>query len=99
MDDILLRIYFFIYESAMKFTDVRERMKKMYANLAEGFKLKLLEAQNNGEVRDDLDADVLAFEFNALMEGVYLMIIFDPSVDVKTLGNDLFKNYWKRLEK
>lgn len=99
MNDILLKIYFFIYESIMKFPDTRNRMKILYKDLAENFKIKLIEAQKAGEIRDDLDADVLAFEFNALIEGIYLMIIFDPSIDIDSLGVKLFENYWKRLEK
>ncbi len=60
---------------------------------------ELRKAQKKGEIRNDIACELLAFQIHALIEGAGLISYLDKSVDIETIGEQMFKNIWKMLEK
>jgi AcrR family transcriptional regulator len=58
---------------------------------------KLSEARERGEIRADVDCDVLAFEIHALIEGTGLIASIDHSVDMDAVGRSMFDSTWRLI--
>ncbi len=59
----------------------------------------LSKAQQRGEIRSDLDPEIMALHIHALIEGLSVISYLDKSVDVDAIGEDLFRNMWILLSK
>ena len=97
-DNAILNNYFFIYDAFKRYPESKDIMRKLYAKSIESMKQALIIAKNEGKIRSDIDCDVIAFEINALLEGIMLMKIVDPSLELDKIGKKIFENYWIRLE-
>lgn len=93
----MLKAYFFIFDAIKRIPGFRNKIRKVYQISTNDFKKVLLRAKDKNEIRDDLDYDSMAFELNALLEGIMLMKIVDPSLELDKIGKKIFKNYWIRL--
>lgn len=55
------------------------------------------DSQDKGEIRKDLDPEVLAIEAHALFEGLFLVNVTDKSGNPTNRGERIFKEYWKKI--
>ena len=98
-DDAILHFYMFLYDATRRHPDLQE-----YIDQHDQYKRKILaetlnQAQKNGEIRSDIDPEVIAFEFDALLQQLEYLSFVNPSI--KEDGNmfeKLFENYWLRLK-
>ena len=79
--------------------DIRKKMESIYSHTRKNIKNQLLQAQKKGEIRSDIDCEILSFEINALIEGTILLSMLDESVDLETIGERLYQNIWKMISK
>jgi AcrR family transcriptional regulator len=77
---------------------VRRRIEDGFLLSRRTLKERLVEAQERGEIRDDIDPEVFAFQIHALVEGTTLISYLDKSVDLNTIGEKLFENIWAMLK-
>lgn len=78
---------------------IQKRIEEGFLQSREFLKEKLLEAQKKGEIRKDIDCEIYAFQIHAIIEGTGLISYLDKSIDIETIGEQMFNNIWKMLKK
>lgn len=83
-----------------------KRDRRIQKKIEEGFILsrrrladELRKAQYSGEIRDDINCEIYAFQIHALIEGTGLISYLDRSIDLETFGEQMFENIWKTIKK
>jgi AcrR family transcriptional regulator len=86
-----------LVNAARRHEGVRREMEAVYSKTRQAIGDLLRRSQEDGEIRPDIDCDVLALEINALMEGVLLLSVLDETIDLGTVGRRLYENMWKMI--
>ena len=98
-DDAILQFYTFLYEATRKYPIFQREIDKgddeKRKILAEAFR----RAGENGEIRRDVDSEMMAFELDALLQQLQYLSFVNPRIkEDKEMFKKLFENYWLRLE-
>ncbi|OCL26942.1 hypothetical protein U472_05495 [Orenia metallireducens] len=98
-DDAILHYYTFLYEATRKYPEfqraIDESDKLKIGVLTAAFK----QAQERGEIRQDLDPEVLSFELDALLQQLSYLNFVNPGIKQnQNMFKRLFDNYWLRLK-
>lgn len=91
--------YLLLFEGIKNFPEIRQRLNSMYTNAINLMNQKIKQAQNLGEIRPDIDPEVLVFQIFSILEGAYLLSIFYPNKKMSSIGKAMFDNVWKGIEK
>lgn len=86
-----------LVNAARRDEGVRREMGTIYAHTRRNIKDLLLQGQQTGEIRSDIDCEALAFEITALMEGTLLLSVIDETVDLSVVGDRIYKNMWTMI--
>ena len=78
---------------------IQKRIEGGFVHSRKFLKKKLLEAQKKEEIRKDINCEIYAFQIHALIEGTGLISYLDKSIDIETIGEQMFNNIWKMLKK
>ena len=78
---------------------IQKRIEDGFLQSREFLKEKLLEAQEKGEIRKDIDCEIYAFQIHAIIEGTGLISYLDKSIGIETIGKQMFNNIWKMLKR
>lgn len=78
---------------------IQKRIEGGFLRSRRFLKEKLLKAQKKGEIRKDINCEILAFQIHALIEGTGLISYLDKSIDIETIGDQMFNNIWKMLKR
>jgi len=78
---------------------IQKRIEKGFLISRQRLTEELIEAQKKGEIRSDIDCEVFAYQIHAVIEGTGLISYLDKSIDIETIGKQLFENIWKMLKK
>lgn len=78
---------------------IQKRIESGFLMTRRFLKDRLLQAQNNGEIRGDIDCETLAFQIHALIEGTGVISYLDRSVSLEKMGNKMFNNLWRMLKR
>ena len=88
-----------LVNAARRNTAIKGEMGTIYTQTRENMKRLLLQAQEAGEIRSDIDCEVLALEINALIEGILLLSVLDDTIDLDRAGDGLYQNMWRAIAK
>jgi AcrR family transcriptional regulator len=77
--------------------DVRRRIEQGFADTRRLISERICAAQENGEIRSDIDSEIAALELHAVIEGVSLLSQMDHTIDIDAVGARLFENTWRML--
>lgn len=78
---------------------IRRRMEEGFLQTRKFLKEELFKAQRRGEIRKDVDCEMLAFQIHALIEGTGVISYLDKTVDLEKIGEEMFANTWKMLKR
>lgn len=97
-DDAILHFYSFLYEATRKYPEFQKRMDagddRKHRKLREEFS----QAQNTGEIRADLDPDILVLELDALLQQLLYFRFVNHRIKNDTqLLQRMCETYWQRL--
>ncbi|MBN2460156.1 MAG: TetR/AcrR family transcriptional regulator [Candidatus Cloacimonetes bacterium] len=76
---------------------IKHHMAGAYSMTRENITRLLRLGVEQGEIRDDLDLDIVAIAVVALFEGLSLQCLFDMEMDTEMLSGRIFDNLWKML--
>ena len=88
-----------LVNAASREKGVRREIEAIYSHTRKNIANLLLRAQEKGEIRSDINCEVLAFEINALIEGTLLLSALDETVDLDTIGDRMYRNIWTMIAK
>lgn len=86
--------YMLMFEGIKIFPEVRQRVDAFYTRFIDTMTKKITAAQAQGEIRPDLHPEAFAFQVAAILEGAFLMSIFNTSTDLETVSQKMFENTW-----
>ena len=78
---------------------IQRRIEGGFVHSRKFLKERLLEAQKKGEIRKDINCEIYAFQIHAIIEGTGLISYLDRSINIETIGEQMFNNVWKMLKK
>ena len=78
---------------------LQKRIEEGFLQSRQFLKEQLVKAQKRGEIRKDINCEIFAFQIHALIEGTGLISYLDKSIDIETIGEQMFNNVWKMLKK
>jgi len=88
---------YIIFSAMKKFSDLQEQLGKIYRDVRINFTRLIIQAQERGEIRTDIDAEALAFEITAFAEGGLLVNVLENNQDPDELSMRAFENFWNRI--
>jgi AcrR family transcriptional regulator len=88
-----------LINAARKDEGVKREMEAIYSQTRENITKILLHAREEGEIRDDIDCQALAFQINALIEGTVLLSVLDETFDLEAIGELMYRNIWRMIER
>lgn len=98
-DDAILHFYTFLYEATRKYPIFQRKIDKYDEEKRRILAAVFQSAGEQGEIRGDLDPEMMAFELDALVQQLQYLSFVNPGVkDDKERFNKLFDNYWLRLK-
>ena len=95
----MLRVQVFIYDAMTRVTDFRSAFAMLYRNSAQLLQQACEEATRKGEIRPALDIATLSLLINSMIEGLMLMAMVDPQIDLKEVGRAGAETLWCLLKK
>ncbi|MCK5051530.1 MAG: TetR/AcrR family transcriptional regulator [Candidatus Cloacimonetes bacterium] len=89
--------YMLMTNAFIKFPQIREKHGKLHLKNQEMLVEIIKKAQQDGQIKDDIDCETLAFMINALAEGTMIYHIMTDEIDLKEKGEKIFQNLWKSI--
>lgn len=92
------KFYYFIFNLTLKNKNLKEEVSQIYQRSVDLLAAIMKRGQRNGEVKESLEADIIALQFVALLEGIMLFNAFqvgnlDQNLEV------LIEQLWKQIKK
>jgi len=89
--------YMLMTNAFMKFPQIRKKHGKLHLK-NQGILVELIKkAQQERQIKDDIDCETMAFMINALAEGTMIYHIMTDGIDLKEKGEKIFQNLWKSI--
>ncbi|KPJ61462.1 MAG: hypothetical protein AMJ46_01905 [Latescibacteria bacterium DG_63] len=88
-----------LVNAARRDEGVKREMASIYSLTRQNVANVLLRAQREGEIRSDIDCETLSFQINAVIEGTLLLSVLDATVDLDTIGDEMYRNIWRTIKK
>jgi AcrR family transcriptional regulator len=87
-----------ILAASKKDPEIQKKIEDVSAQSRAAIGNELINAQREGEIREDIDCEALALQIHATIEGVSLIASVDRSIDIDAVGEKMFGNLWRMLE-
>jgi AcrR family transcriptional regulator len=94
----LLRSQVFIYDAMTRLPDFRSAFATLYHNSAQLLQRACGEATREGEIRPAIDIPTVSILINSMIEGLMLMAMVDPQIDLEELGREGAETLWQMLK-
>jgi len=95
----LLRVQVFIYDAMTRIPDFRSAFATLYRNSAQLLQQACEEATRKGEIRPAIDIATVSILINSMIEGLMLMAMVDPQIDLEEVGRAGAETLWRMLKK
>ncbi len=89
--------YMLMTNAFIKFPQIREKHGELHLKNQEILVEIIKKAQLEGQVKDNIDCETMAFMINALAEGTMIYHIMTDRIDLKEKGEKIFQNLWKSI--
>lgn len=97
-DSAVLLLYSFLYEATREFPEFQEAMDRGDDRRRRVLVRLIRRAMEKGEIRQDLEPEITAFEIEALLQQLLYLSFVNPRIKgEEDFSLRLFENYWKRF--
>lgn len=93
----LLRGQVFVYDAMTRIPDFRSRFRTLYRSSAGLLGRACEEAARRGEIRAGIDTSTVGVLINSMIEGLLLMAMVDPEMDLEKIGPKGTDTLWRML--
>jgi AcrR family transcriptional regulator len=94
----LLRSQVFVYDAMTRIPDFRSAFAALYRDSEQLLRQACEEAARRGEIRPEIDIYTLGILINSMIEGLLLMAMVDPQMDLEELGHKGADALWRMLK-
>lgn len=97
-DDAILQFYGFLYEATRRYPEFQQEIDRYDDQKLHRLAQAFAAAQAEGQIRGDIDPQLLAIELEALLQQMtYLRFVNHRVKQDEQLPEQLFESYWARL--
>ena len=89
--------YMLMTNAFIKFPQIREKHSTLHIKNQEILVEIIKKAQQEGQIKDNIDCETLGFMINALAEGTMIYHIMTDGINLKEKGEKIFQNLWKGI--
>ena len=89
--------YMLITNAFIKFPQIRKKHGKLHLKNQEILVEIIKKAQQEGQIKDNIDCETMAFMINALAEGTMIYHIMTDGIDLKEKSEKIFQNLWNSI--
>lgn len=82
-----------------KFPDLKEKIRENLFARRDFIIQVIINSQLKGEIKPDIDPEILELEIWGLMEGLFILYILREDFDLDSTGKKIANNLWNRLKK
>ena len=93
----LLRTQIFLYDAMTRIPDFRAAFATLYRGSVQLVQQACEEAVRRGEIRPAIDVSTVGILINAMIEGLMLMAMVNPQMDLEKLGHQGADTLWQML--
>jgi hypothetical protein len=94
----LLRSQVFIYDAMTRIPKFRSAFAALYRSSAQLLQQACQEAARKGKIRPEIDGSTVGILINSMVEGLLLMAMVDPQMDLEKLGHKGADTLWQMLK-
>ena len=76
----------------------KEEMGLIFSQTRNHIKEEIIQGQNNGEIRKDIDPDAIALLIHSIIEGVSTISQLDTSIKPESVNSMLFEQLWLMIK-
>ena len=76
----------------------KKDMQEVFTKTRKHIAIKIKEGQKNGEIKSDIDPDILALQIHSIIEGLTTISHIDTSIDLNEVSNKLFNQFWNMIK-
>ncbi len=89
----------FIIIASKNSENFRKKMKEIVMRTLEVGKMNIRKGQESGEIRADLDPDIIALQMHSIIEGLSVVAAADTLLNLDLIGAKMFKQFWLQIKK
>jgi len=90
--------YYFIFMLAIKNEEVKDEMGILYEKSIKMIGVMIEKGQEKKEIRNDVEANVIAVQIVALIEGLMFLTIFNNTNPTIRDQQKIFDSFWKQIK-
>jgi AcrR family transcriptional regulator len=90
----MFKFYLFIYEAITRIDWFKESINNFYSATINQLSSLMVDGQEKGVIRKDLDPDVVSTAITALIEGLIMMHMADLDIELEPLNEKMADNIW-----
>jgi len=90
--------YNLMFDAFHKFPELKRKHNQFHKKNEKAFIRVLIDAQEKKIIQDDIDPHIFAFMVNALGEGTMIYHLINEKIDLKEMGEKLFRNVWNSIK-
>jgi len=94
----LLRSQMFIYDAMTRVPDFRLGIGELYGKSAQLLQQTCERAAAQGQIRSGIDGSTFGILVNSMIEGLILMSMMDPHMNLEILGRKSAETVWRMVE-
>jgi AcrR family transcriptional regulator len=90
--------YLLLMEGIKKFDFLNKRIFLHYDKLRQVISGIIDEGKKDGSIKETVQSDIIAQHIITSSEGVILLWVINPKINLKTLSKEMFNNFWQLVK-
>ncbi|MBT4334167.1 MAG: TetR/AcrR family transcriptional regulator [Candidatus Cloacimonetes bacterium] len=77
---------------------VKNEMENIFVQTRKSISEKIIEGQSANQIKKNLDPKLIALQIHTIVEGINYIAQLDSTVDLTTIGQKLFNEFWELIK-
>ena len=73
-------------------------MENIFVQTRKSISEKIIEGQSANQIKKNLDPKLIALQIHTIVEGINYIAQLDSTVDLTTIGQKLFNEFWELIK-
>lgn len=96
--EYMMQFMYLMFTAIRKSPDIKKQFSKIYSETIDQVEKLLIRAQENGEIRSELNPKGIAIQLVTSFEGATLLGSIIDGYDLDSLGKGLFETFWNQVK-
>jgi len=87
-----------ILQFSKKNITIKSEMETIFIQTRKSITNRIIKGQSVNEIRTDLNPEIIALQIHSMIEGISTIAQLDSTIDLSTVGQKLFNEFWKTIK-